>query len=264
MNAKLQEQASRKASLRRIFVFVLPSLLLVLAVAYTLVFTLAVRGKVRSWQGMPGEAPDTLAYSSAEWSLIREKTFLKARIAMAGSDSIGMTVNFRDSLVQLEHKGVVLRQVKFEKASVSRFFGALKPVAYNRAFSRPFRITEIEGSIIKEPIVVRKAPRDTTEAAATQSHIDTTRVEFIEWHLQLDSALVVSFVQSDRRLGHFDWPTWKYRIRQHYKTLSSTLRDLSHLRKPSYYPEVTVYIPRQEAKSFYRALPPNGLVVLNF
>ncbi len=250
--------------MRKFFLRLLPAFLLGIILLYSVVFTVSVREKVNSWNAKPGEMADSLLVSPEEWELVRDKTFLLARIAMAGNDSIGLTVNLRDSLVQIENKGVVLRQVKYGKATLSRFFRSITPSPYTRVFSKLFRITEIEGSVLKEPIVVKKAPRDSSEVTDSQSHIDTSRVEFIEWHLQLDSSLVVSFVQSERRFGNFDWPTWKYRFRQHFKTLSSVVQDVIHLRKPSYYPEITIYLPRQEAKSFYRALPPKGLVVLRF
>jgi len=80
---------------------------------------------------------------------VHEKAFLNARLAMSVTDSIGLTLNLKDSLVQLEMKGVVLRQVKADKIELPRFFKAIKAPAYAIHFSKPFIITEIEGSIEK-------------------------------------------------------------------------------------------------------------------
>ncbi len=247
-----------------LFKKIIPAVLLVWMAVYTIAMAISVHKQVHILQSKADAATDTISWSQEEWQLLKDKTFLEARIALAGDDSIAMTLDFRDSLVRLETKGVVLRQIKYDDVEVSRFYRALKPLAYAAVFSSPLKITEIEGSIVKEPIQVKKAPRDSTEAAQNVAKLDTGKVEFVEWHLQLDSTFVVSFVQSERSFGMGDWPTIKYRLRRHYQTLKETNRDLIRLRLPVYHPEVTLFIPASEAKSFYRALPPNGKVALKF
>lgn len=260
----MQERQKKCRPFRTLFLIILPSLLIAWLVVYTVVFTLAVRKQQQSWQSGSGKNADSVSCPAKEWKLIREKAFLNARVALAGNDSLGMTINLEDSLVQIETKGVILRKVKFENAEISRFFRSFNPVSYSATFSKPFNITEIEGTIVKVPIVVKKAPRDTIEAAQNITKVDTTKTEFVEWHLQLDSTFIISFVQSDRSFGNFDWPTLKYRLRHHYKTFIGTNRDLLFFRKPTYNPEITIFIPKKEAKSFYRALPTNGQVALKF
>lgn len=257
-----QENRKKGTFFGLLFLKVIPLLLLLLMLAYTLVYSVAVQKTVKSWQSSPDGKSDSLVYTPEEWQLIRDKAFLTARIKMADDDSIGLTINLEDSLIQLENKGVVLRQVKFQEADLSKFFKAFKPVPYVRTFSHPFQITEIEGSIVKNPITVKKAPKDTIEAAQNVAEIDTSNIEFVEWHLQLDSAFRINIVQSDQALEKVDKPALKYRFRQHYKELRAAFTDMIHFRKPTYYPEITISIPRNEAKSFFRALPSNGKVVL--
>ncbi len=256
-------EKQKKGNFAGLFILkILPLVIIVWMVVYTVAYTLAVRNQVKNMQSHA--ATDTLSYSKEEWMLIREKAFLQSRIILSGSDSIGLTLNLRDSLVQVETKGVVLRQIRFDKAEVSPFFSSFRPGSYSAVFSKPFGITEIEGTIVKEPIIIKKAPRDSVEAAQNSTQVDTTQSEFVEWHLQLDSSLIISFVQSDKDKGGINWPTLKYRFRRHAKTLAETNRDLISFRKPTYFPEITVFIPRKEAKSFYRALPQNGRVVITF
>ncbi len=257
------KETSRKGSTAGlIFLKIIPAILLGLFLLYTLAMAVSVRKEVRNWKSVTGEKRDSLLISPGEQELMHQKTFLEARIALAGNDSIGITIDLRDSLVRLETRGVILREIQFSEAEISRFFRSLGPAPYAAIFSKPFRINEIEGTIVKEPIKVKKAPRDTTEAALQISTVDTSRVEFIEWHLQLDSSFVVSFIQNDGKAGPFNWPTMKYRFRRHYQTLLETYRALSRFRLPAYLPEITVFIPGNEAKSFYRALPRNGMVAI--
>jgi hypothetical protein len=250
----------KNSFMRITFGRVIPAILVGYFVYYTVFYTIAIRSQLKEWNAI--ESTDTIKYTEGEWQLIRTKTFLDARLAMSESDSIGMTINLRDSLVQLEMKGVVLRQVKFDKLEISRFYKGLTPVAYASHFSTPFTIGEIEGSIVKEPITVRKVPKDTIEAAQNEVKVDTTGVEFVEWHFTLDSALMVSFVQSDQLEGPVTLATLKYRFRRYLKTLVETNHSTLRFRKPQIYPEMTIFIPANEAKSFYRALPPRGQVVL--
>lgn len=247
-----------------LFLRVIPNLLVAWMILYTLAMVVSVRKQTSHFRSEGVNDSDTVTWSLEEWQLLRDKSFLEARLSLAGNDSLGLTIDFPDSTVRLENKGVILKEIRFKEAEMSRFFSAFTPAHYASAFSRPFTITEIEGSIMKEPIQVKKAPRDSTEAAQNITSVDTTRVEFVEWHLKLDSTLVVSFVQSERSLGSLDWPTVKYRLRRHYRALLETNRALVHFRLPEYKPEVTIFIPAGEAKSFYRALPPNGQVALKF
>jgi hypothetical protein len=255
-------QSNSKTISNWAFLKIIPALLTIYFFIFTGFFIYSLRSTLTEWNSTEVNKSDTIRYSSEEWELIHQKAFLNARLAMSASDSIGLTLNLKDSLVQLEMKGVVLKQVKLDRLEFSRFFNGIKPPAYATHFSKPFIITEIEGTIEKNPVIVRKVPKDTIEAAQTKVEIDTSRVEFIEWHLLLDSALIVSIVQSNQSEGIIDFSTWNYRLRRHFKTLSSANRDVVRMRKPQIYPEITIFIPANEAKSFFRALPPNGQVVL--
>lgn len=246
-----------------IFLKIIPGLLVLYFFIFTGFYIYSLSGTLRNWN-LTETTNDTIRYSPEEWELIHQKAFLNARLAMSESDSIGLTVNLKDSLVQLEMKGVVLRQVKFEKAEMSRFFHGIKPPAYATHFSKPFKISEIEGTIEKNPVIVRKVPKDSIEAAQTQVVVDTTKIGFIEWHLLLDESIVISLVQSDQFEGSLDFSTLKYRLRRHLKTLRSTNQNVIKAQTPQILPEITVFIPSNEAKSFFRALPPNGQVVIRY
>lgn len=253
---------NNKKNINRLFTRYLPALMLAYFLVFTVSYTWSLRSTLGQWNTLESAPADTLTYSSEEWDLIHLKSFLDARLAMSASDSIGLTINLKDSLIQLEMKGVVLRQIKFDRAEISRFFKGLKPRPYADHFSRPFSITEIEGTIEKNPVIVRKVPKDSIEAAQTKVEVDTSRVEFVEWHLLLDNALVVSVVQSDLSETGPDRSTFRYRIRRHIENFRSSNYAVIRLKRPVIYPEITVFIPASEARSFFRALPPNGQVVL--
>jgi hypothetical protein len=245
-----------------IFLWIIPALIVMAALTYTVVYTLSVVKKVNDYQAVARSANGNPELSAEEWQLLRDKAFLTARLSMAANDSIGVTLNLQDSLVQMEVKGVVLRQVHFHEAEISRFFRSFNPAVYTKTFSKPFKISEFGGTIIKEPITVKKAPKDSIEAAKNVTEVDTTKIEFVEWHMLLNHSIIVSFVQSDRNFKKIDKSALQYRYERYYSALMRNIRDMLHLRKTDFYPQITIFIPKNEAKSFYRALSKKGEVVI--
>ncbi len=237
----------------------IPLVMLTYLLVYAVAYVYAYRAQLSRINSV--EVSSTEGFFSDTWELLHEKSFLTARLAMAGSDSIGLTVNLRDSIIQLELKGVVLRQLKFEKAEIPTFFQAINPDSYLQRFSKPFIVDAIEGAIVKEPVTVKKVPKDSIEAALGNNEPLQSSDEFVEWHVLLNNTFVISIVQSDEaftatngllayRLGRF---------RNHFAKFN---RQLLHRQLPEVHPEITIYIPAGDAKAFFRALPPNGQVVV--
>lgn len=252
----------------KIFIFIiLPVALLAYLLIYTVLYGISLNQMIGTMNSFAPEGElsqrDRDGYSPEEFGLIREKSGLTARLKMAESDSIGLTLNLNDSLVQLELKGVILRGVKFSKFRYDRFFNSIHPAAYEVLFSQPVTIRKIEGASEKEPITYKKAPKDTIEASqAAEITIDSLRTEFIEWHMLLTNNILVSVVQSDSEKGKWNRENLRYRFRRYFSDLKKNTSRVFRLKKLEYFPEITIYIPAGEAKSFYRALPEKGEVCL--
>lgn len=237
----------------------IPILLFSYLLLYAVVYLYAYRVQLLR---MNSEAiSSTDAYSSEARELIKQKVFLSARLEMAGSDSIGLTVNLRDSLIQIELKGVVMRQLKFERADIPKFFQAINPESYSYHFSKPFTIESIEGAIVKEPVTVRKVPKDSLEAAAVNQANPVIPDEFVEWHVLLNNSFVISFVQDEKSTSGGNG-LWRYRFGRYRDHFTQFNRQLLRRQLPDVHPEITVYMPAGDAKAFYRALPPSGQVVV--
>lgn len=257
-----KETRRKRGLFRFIFLIAIPALIILVSLTYAVVYSLSALNKVQEWQNVQENASDTPVLSVEEWKLVREKSFLAARLALSTNDSIGLTINLEDSVVLLETKGVVLRQIRFEEAEISRFFRSFKPAMYSKTFSKPFKISEFGGTIVKDPITVVKAPKDSTEAAKNKTEVDTSKIEFVEWHMMLNNSLVVSFVQNDHEFGKMNKAAYLYRFDRYKETLTRNIKDMIHFKIPVYYPQITLFIPKSEAKSFYRALSKKGEVVI--
>jgi hypothetical protein len=254
--------------LKYIFLVTLPAILFIYLLIYSFLYFVSVQQMIKSANlKAPREIIESRkrrSYSAEEFNLIKEKAELSSRLKMAESDSIGLAIDLSDSTVQLEMKGVVLKKVKFSNLKYDGFFTALHPAAYQSVFSKPFVIQRIEGASEKEPLTIKKAPKDTIEAAAQPGpeKIDTTKFEFIEWHMILNNNITVSVVQSDSEKGRWNKENTNYRRRRYYSALKTNTLNVLHLKKFVYHPEITIYIPSGQAKSFYRALPERGDVRL--
>jgi len=250
-------------TLKVVFGIIIPLIIVAYIVTYTSLFISSVETQVNRVNQNKHNS-DSMRVSSETFDLIRQKAFLAARLNMSDADSVGMSINLGDSVMQLEMKGVVLHEIKFSQFTYSKFFHSIHPDIYAKIFSHPFKVSKIDGTIVKEPLKVKIAPKDTIEAAAQVSSAanDSAKVEFVEWHMMLDDLILVNIVQTGNEEGKNDWPTVKYRLDRQIETLKTGFKNTLRFQKSDYYPEITIYIPKEEAKSFYRALALKGMVVL--
>ncbi|HQG35913.1 MAG TPA: hypothetical protein PK094_01755, partial [Bacteroidales bacterium] len=106
---------------------------------------------------------DSIFFDSTFITLNREKSFYQARIAMATSDSVSLSVNLPDSSAILEINGVPVYNIKIIRARISKVFANSDEYAVSSMLSTPFNIIHDYSTIKKEPVVHKVAPRDTTE-----------------------------------------------------------------------------------------------------
>ncbi len=85
---------------------------------------------------------DTILTDSVYLDLFRELSFLKARTAMAETDSIYLTINLADSGFTLEISGVAVARTKFTRLSSSKIFLDRNSYVISSMLSEPFTITK--------------------------------------------------------------------------------------------------------------------------
>jgi hypothetical protein len=194
--------------------------------------------------------------------LLRKKSFLSAQVKMADSDSIGLVVNMRDSLIQLMIKGIAIRSVKIARCEISPFFQRANQEAVYSLLSAPLVITDMQATFRKDPVNVKIAPRDTSEAVVDVKP-DTTDFEAVFFTLDTDKNIRFFFEQqedtipADRRARFF------FDLEDRYRNARAAIRPVSHLDTPPYTPYIKIWIPKAEAKIVYRAIPREGLISLS-
>lgn len=193
--------------------------------------------------------------------LLKEKAFLQSRMIMAETDSIYLTLNLSDSTANLEISGVSVHQSKFSDMEASKIFLKGDENLILSLMASPFTISNDWATIRKEPVLIKMAPRDTSEYKPDIMP-DTSLTEPVSYILEMTDGTRIYVCQEendkpvDRRSQYrFDR---NYRLRDAWSSMKSIVR----FRIPEYHLYIKIYLPRADAKIIYRAIPKYGQVGL--
>jgi hypothetical protein len=193
--------------------------------------------------------------------MIRNKAFLSSQLKMAESDSIGLLINVRDSIIQLLIKGLPVRNVTITGYEVSPFFHRANQEAIYAMLSAPLRITGMQATFMKDPVNVKIAPKDTSEAVVDQKP-DTTDFEAVFFTLDTDRNIRFFFEQQEDTIGTDRRARFFFDIKDRTRNASAAMREVARFRTPPYVPYIRISVPKAEAKIVYRAIPREGMIVL--
>ena len=193
--------------------------------------------------------------------MIRQKAFLSSQVRMAESDSIGLLINVRDSIIQLLIKGLPVRTVAINEYDVSPFFHRANQEAIYSMLSTPLTITGMQATFMKDPVSVKIAPKDTSEVVIGEKP-DTTDFEAVFFTLETDRNIRFFFEQQEDTIGADRRARFFFDLKDRTKNASSTMRAVVRLQTPPYVPYIKIWIPKAEAKIIYRAIPREGMIVL--
>ncbi len=208
------------------------------------------------------EADSRLYEHSEFFSLNKNKAFRDSRLIMSKSDSIGLVVNLPDSTVSVEIKGIILHSASIKKYRAGRFFAALEGRTYINLFSSPLKIKLHEATIAKEPVIIKKAPRDTIEAAKSLVLPDTLQKKPAYIVFTLNNGFRL-FIEQDKT-GSFKAVKTKilFRSGNQLKQAGENFLYMLRFKIPPYNPVIRIHIARDDAVAIYRALPENALVTI--
>ena len=193
--------------------------------------------------------------------LIRKKAYLGAQVKLAEADSIGLIINMRDSVIQLLIKGLPIRSVKIDEYEISPFFQRANQEAIYSMLSSPMKITGMQATFMKDPVSVKIAPKDTSEAVVA-ARPDTTDFEAVFFTLNTDQNVRLFFEQQEDTIGADRRARFFFDLKDRSKNAKATMKAVTRFDVPPYVPYIKIWIPKAEAKIVYRALPREGLIVL--
>ncbi|MCI0690661.1 hypothetical protein L0337_01495 [candidate division KSB1 bacterium] len=256
---------------RRVQVVFFVSLLVPVALVFVLTVMLPVGANpfAESAEEEPKESAEPLADSilteiSTERRELAEKmatleidqAFWQTRLQLANGDSISLSVDLIDSVASLEVKGVPMRQCKILRYRRSGVIKRLRAQGRLQPWlSKPFVVQKELATLLKAPIRIKEAPKDTIEASESKGQdlpIEHRDAEFT-LHFDRSLTLVVEQAQPPSFKGRLR-RIW-YDMRRVFGDAGSALVALLHLQLPQHRIWIEIELSREDAKAIYRALP---------
>ncbi len=208
------------------------------------------------------ERYDTLYDYQPVAPLVKEKIFKESLLKLSETDSIQLVVNLPDSAVSLYIKGVKIHQSKISFYQKDRLFGKLSVMEQVYMFSHPIQVVSQYSTIIKEPVFMREAPKDTIEAALNAWLPDTVIQDPAFLIMSAENKIDLIFEQENNLTRMEKTAGTRFNNRIKSRSFAHYLKTFITLKKADYRPRIYIKIPAEELRSIYRALPVNTYFVI--
>jgi len=209
-----------------------------------------------------GQSPDNLLISPDFFNQKKEIDFLESKYLLAKNDSVGLIINLDDSTLSLQLKGIMLHSAKIYEFTTGSFFSALNPSVYLNIFSKPWTIVNHYGTVVKEPITVKNAPKDTIEAQnAVSTMPDTTIQHLSNVVLLAENGIQIMLIQQNDTTPN-QKTNWAFVFNERWKLFETNFSRLVHLSLPEYIPTIKIIASENDIKTIYRSLPEHPQVVI--
>jgi hypothetical protein len=249
-------------------VIIADAVFLVFVLYYTVMALLSPARKISSineefgFKNPENSTVDERIFSdSAFVSMNRNKSFLQARIAIAESDSISLSLNLADSTAILELTGVTLNKAKISHIKLSHIFFKADEYAISAMLATPFTISKDYTSIRKEPLMLKVAPKDTSEYKPDILP-DTSKAEAVNYMLEMGNGFRLYVYQETTNgtgggLGRF-----MFDLGDRFRNSWNIIKSIALFRVPEYHPFIKIRLSREDARNIYRGLPRKGQVAV--
>jgi hypothetical protein len=192
-------------------------------------------------------------------NLLKEKAFLQSKVVMAESDSIYLTLNLEDSTANIEICGVIVHTAKMKSVKISKIL--LNGNETLSMMSTPFIISNAIATIKKVPIMIKMAPKDTSEYKPDIMP-DTSIAEPVNYILEMKDGIRIYVYQEESikfadRLNQFEFD-----LNDRIKDTWSALKSISVFKVPEYHPFIKIKLLRMDAKIIYRSIPKNSQIAI--
>ena len=193
--------------------------------------------------------------------LLKEKAFLQSRMIMAETDSIYLTLNLGDSTANLEISGVTVHSARYTEMEASKIFITGDENLILSLMSNPFTIAGDRSTIKKEPVMIKMAPKDTSEYKPDIMP-DTSYTEPVNYILEMTDGTRIYVCQQEIENGADRRSRFSFDLRYRLQDAWSCMKNILSFKVPEYHLFIKIYLPRSDAKIIYRAIPKYGQVGL--
>jgi hypothetical protein len=264
----MEKENTSSSAVLKIVLYITGSLIILFMIYFAVMSVLSTRGKASSINSEFGfNEKDTrnkdirLFSDSAFISLNREKAYYQARVLLAETDSICLALNLADSSAVLEINGVAVHRAKVSTINISKVFNMADEYALSSMFAIPFTIIDDFATIKKEPVMIKMAPKDTSEYKPDILP-DTTNSEAVNYMFELNSGIRLYISQDPDIKDANKTELFVFDLGERLKNLRVYLKSIISFKVPKYHPAIRIRMPKDDAKIIYRALPKHGQIAI--
>ncbi|MFO7656215.1 MAG: hypothetical protein R6W78_04045 [Bacteroidales bacterium] len=242
------------------------SLFAVFLIIY-LVFSLmapykALKSFEEMFQATEKEHWDLANINAGTDSIIKSGAAISSKVMLAGFDSISFAVNLPDSTISLVFQGVTIHTSKITRYKVSRFFSKAAKQHLYKYLSTPFIAEHYNSSIVKVPIVVKHAPKDTAEANRQKMVPEPPREKYVRVSFGFDKPLQLVIEQEENTAVKEKFKSFALRTGDKIRYFANSASGVFTFSIPGYTPWIKISLPGDEAKTIFRALPEAAALTL--
>ena len=195
-------------------------------------------------------------------SLLERSAMLDSRLLLSENDSIGIFVSLSDSLLNLVLQGVTIHQSKISHIGTGKLLSKPDKASLFKYLSTSFMIESYRSTIVKVPVVVKHAPKDTSEANKARYAPQLPPDEYVKYTLFSDKSLKIVIQQEEKSSCKQKLTAFSYSCRNKLRTFAGTSSAIFRLRIPDYHTSIKIKIPSNDARTIFRALPENASLVM--
>jgi hypothetical protein len=262
------ENKDQLESRSKLPLIILISIFLLLAVYYAVMTMISpgrkleeIRNEFSAKHAEKNDVAQKILKDQNYLKLMKQKAFLQSRVVMAESDSIYLTINLADSTANLEISGVIVHKSKMSSVKISSILSGANENAVLSMLSVPLTIVSSLATIKKEPVMVKIAPKDTSEYKPDIVP-DTSLTEHVNYILEMNRGIRIYIYQEENAKFSDKMDQFVFDIKARLKDTWNSLKRVAVLKVPEYHPYIKMKLPRSDAKIIYRAIPKNGQIAI--
>ncbi len=207
---------------------------------------------------------DTAYCHSEIIEMAREMWYKESLLELSKHDSIHMVIDLIDSTVSLSISGVFIHKTKIEKFEKDKLLNNFSLIQEFKFLLHPLLITSQYATIVKEPIVERDAPKDTLEASLNAWKPDTLVQNPAFASFMLENDIRIIFEQDTITNSVDEYAKQQFSKYIYGTQFKKTISNFVKFKKQEYIPTIVIYMPVDDLRAVYRALPYRSYVVLRY
>jgi hypothetical protein len=262
------ENTEKKSSGSKVFVILIGSIVILISVYYAVMSMISparklaeIRKEYTVKQADKSEKSKDILQDQDYLKLLRQKAFLQSKVVMAATDSIYLTLNLADSTANLEISGVVVHKSKMSKVKISSILKGANDYSVLSMLSVPLTIASSQATIKKEPVMIKIAPKDTSEYKPDITP-DTSIVDHVNYILELNEGIRIYVYQEENDKFSDKVDQFIFDFNDRLKYTWAAIKSVASFKVPEYHPYIKMKLPRADAKIIYRAIPKNGQIAI--